>query len=186
MIEVPADRCERHRLFKTIDEAFKAGDFQALGAALGYSPHWFDEEMPVELGLGHPLEYAIYWSPLPFIDQLIAAGSDPNYTDDGGFPAIIAALSTSRADRLDLVKLLLDRGADPNCRGVNDWTPLHYAVGMRDAGAINLLLSAGADPKLRTRIDDCDTALEGAEAAGFELGASLLREAGDRNAVAGD
>jgi uncharacterized protein len=101
MMEVPADRCERHRLFKAIDDAFRAGDFQGLGAALGGSPRWFNEQMPVDLGLGHPLEYAIYWSPLPFIDQLIDAGSDPNYVDAGGFPAIIAALSTSRADKLD-------------------------------------------------------------------------------------
>ena len=63
------------------------------------------------------------------------------------------------------MKLLLDRGANPNCRGVNDWTPLHYCVSIRDADAINLLLASGANPELRTRIDDHDTALEGAEAA---------------------
>jgi uncharacterized protein len=75
------------------------------------------------------------------------------------------------------VKLLLDRGANPNCRGVNDWTPLHYCVSIRDADAINLLLASGANPELRTRIDDHDTALEGAEAAGFEMGAAVLRDA---------
>jgi ankyrin repeat protein len=48
---------------------------------------------------------------------------------------------------------------------------------MRDAEAIRLLLAAGADPALRTRIDDYATALEEADNAGFEAGASLLREA---------
>ncbi|WP_286457937.1 hypothetical protein [Mesorhizobium sp. C089B] len=24
------------------------------------TPRWFDEHMPFEIGLGHPLEYAIY------------------------------------------------------------------------------------------------------------------------------
>jgi ankyrin repeat protein len=62
-------------------------------------------------------------------------------------------------------------------RGVNDWTPLHYAVSRRDVEAIRLLLLSGADPSLRTRIDDYETALEGAEEAGFEAGAFLLREA---------
>jgi len=187
MLEIPQDRCERQRLFKAIDDAFKAGDLEALGLALGNSPRWFDEKMPFEFGHGHPLEYAIYWSPIRFITQLIEAGSNPNYVDDDGFPSIIAALSTSRADRHQIVEVLLEHGADPDRRGVNDWTPLHYAVGLGDAQAITLLLAAGADPSLRTRIDDCDTALEGAEGSGFAEGAALLRAAlaGSRNASDG-
>ncbi|WP_217570427.1 ankyrin repeat domain-containing protein [Mesorhizobium sp. GbtcB19] len=177
MLEVPDDRCERHRLFKAIDDAFKAGDFAALGVALGGSTRWFDERMPFELGLGHPLEYATYWSPTAFISALLDAGSNPNYEDPAGFPSIIAALSTERPDRLEIVRILLEHGADPDMRGVNDWTALHYAVSRRDTDAIHLLLLSGADPSLRTRIDDYETALEGAEEAGFEAGAFLLREA---------
>ncbi|TIN97798.1 MAG: ankyrin repeat domain-containing protein [Mesorhizobium sp.] len=177
MLEIPEDRCERHRLFKAIDDAFKAGDFDGLGRALGGSPRWFDERMPFELGLGHPLGYAIYWSPVGFISTLLDAGSDPNYQDHGGFPAIIAALSTDRTDRLEIVRLLIDSGADPNMRGVNDWTPLHYSVVIRSADAIRLLLAAGADPMLETRIDNYTTAIEEADNAGFKAGASLLRDA---------
>ena len=177
MLEIPEDRCERHRLFKAIDDAFKAGDFEGLGVALGGSPCWFDERMPFELGLGHPLEYAIYWSPLGFISTLLDAGSDPNYQDHGGFPAIIAALSTDRVDRLEIVRVLIEGGADPNMRGVNDWTPLHYSVAIRSVEAIGLLLAAGADPALETRIDDYRTAAEEADIAGFEAGASLLHDA---------
>jgi hypothetical protein len=177
MLELHEDRGARHRLFMAIDGAFKAGDFEGLGKALGGSTRWFDERMPFELGLGHPLEYAIYWSPAAFITALLDAGSNPNYEDPAGFPSIIAALSTERLDRLDVVHILLEHGADPDMRGVNDWTPLHHAVSRRDAGAIHLLLLAGADPLLRTRIHDYETALEGAEGAGFEAGAFLLREA---------
>jgi len=177
MLEIPKDRCERHRLFQDINDAFKGGDFEGLGVALGGSPGWFDERMPFELGLGHPLEYAIYWSPVRFISTLLDAGSDPNYGDHGGFPAIIAALSTDRADRLEIVRILIDGGADPNMRGVNDWTPLHYSVVIRSAEAIRLLLAAGADPTLATRIDDYTTAFEEANIAGFEAGASLLQDA---------
>jgi hypothetical protein len=28
MLEIPDDRCERHRLFQAIDDAFKAGDLR--------------------------------------------------------------------------------------------------------------------------------------------------------------
>ncbi|TIT04612.1 MAG: ankyrin repeat domain-containing protein, partial [Mesorhizobium sp.] len=70
MLEIPEDRGERRKLFQAIDQAFKAGDFATLAAALGGSARWFDERMPFELGLGHPLEYAIYWSPAAFITAL--------------------------------------------------------------------------------------------------------------------
>lgn len=183
MLEVPEDRGARHLLFKAMDEAFKAGDFAALDVALGGSARWFDERMPFELGLGHPLEYAIYWSPAAFITALLDAGSNPNYEDPAGFPSLIAALSTERLDRLDVVGILLGHGADPNMRGVNDWAPLHYAVSRRDAEAIRLLLAAGADPSLRTRIDDHEAPLEVAEQAGFEAGVFLLREALNRHRV---
>jgi len=177
LLEIPDDRCERHRLFKAIDDAFRAGDFDALGVALGGSPRWFDEQMPFELGLGHPLEYAIYWSPLDFISKLLIEGANPNYEEHAGFPSLIAALSTERKDRPQLLALLLERGADPNGRGVNDWTPLHYAMVVRDTEVVGLLLAAGADPALKTRIDNHESALEMAEAAGFDAGAALLRDA---------
>ena len=38
-----------------------------------------------------------------------------------------------------LVQLLIDSGAALDQRGVNDWTPLHYAASSGDADAIRLL-----------------------------------------------
>jgi uncharacterized protein len=176
MLVVPEDRCERHRLFQTIDDAFKAGDFARLGDALGGSPRWYDEAMPCELGLGHPLEYAIYWSPYSFIERLIEAGSNVNYADDAGFPSLIATLSTDRPDRLEVVTLLIRHGADLDQRGINDWTPLHWAASTGDLNAVRLLLKAGANRSARTRIDNCATPLEEAEAAGSQDVAAVLRD----------
>ena len=180
MLEIPEGRCERHRLFQAIDSLFKAGDFDGLAQALGGSPRWFDEPMPFEFGLGHPLEYAIYWSPPTFIERLIEAGSGVNYSDDAGFPSLIAALSANRADRLDIVRLLIRNGADLSRRGINDWTPLHYAAGAGDLPAIRLLLESGADPTLRTRIDYLATPADEAERANFAEGAAMLRAAAAR------
>ena len=176
MIDIPEGRRERHLLFGRIDSAFKSGDFDTLQAIFGDEVDWPDRQMPFELGLGRPLEYAVYWSPLAFIARLIEAGADATAADDAGFPALIAALSTSRPDRLDIVRLLIERGSDLNQRGVNDWTPLHYAVSLRDAEAVRLLVEAGADPSLRTRIDDHSTPLEDAERMGFSEGVELLSE----------
>jgi ankyrin repeat protein len=52
-----------------------------------------------------------------------------------------------------ILRMLLSFGADPNQRGTNDYTPLHMAVDEKNSLAIQILLDAGADPELRTRID---------------------------------
>jgi uncharacterized protein len=46
--------------------------------------------------------------------------------------------------------LLLSFGADPDQRGINDYTPLHMAVSERNLPAVALLIDARADPRLRT------------------------------------
>ena len=70
--------------------------------------------------------------------------------------------------------LLLARGADPNVRGIDDYTPLHFAVSQCDEAAARLQLAHGADPSLRTRIDSCATPLEEAELMGNAAGARRL------------
>jgi ankyrin repeat protein len=174
---MPRDRREINRQFMAVDAAYKAGDMAGLRAALGDPPDFPNCRQPADLGLDHPLEYAIYWSPLPFIAALLDLGADPNYEDHAGFPSLIATLSTDRADRHAILDLLLARGADVGQRGHNDWTPLHYAVVRRDLKSVEILLRAGADRAARTRIDDCSTPLEDAEAAGFVEAVALLRKA---------
>ena len=82
-----------------------------------------------------------------------------------------------RTDVDDIIRLLLSFGADPNQRGINDYTPLHMAVAERNPLAVQILLDGGADPELRTRIDECETPLEMAEAAGLaDIAAMLARK----------
>jgi len=155
-----------------IDAAFRAGDLAALRAAVD------DPDIvpngPMPLAIGPCLEYAIYHSPLPFIRTLLEIGAEPNPSDHAGFPPLIAALSCSRprpgspgrTDVADILALLLSFGADPNQRGINDYTALHMAVAEGNLPGVRILLEAGADPELRTRIDDCETAGEMAAQAG--------------------
>ena len=170
------DQSAIHKQFTIVDGAYRAGDFAALKAALGDPADFPNCLQPHDLGVGdYPMEYAIYWSPLPFLIELIKAGAAVNYPDRSGFPCLIAALSTDRPNRLAVLTLLLDNGADVAQRGINDWTPLHYAVVQRDFPAVELLLEYGADPSLRTRIDDCTTPLEDAVSTGFAEAAALMR-----------
>jgi uncharacterized protein len=175
-----ADRCAEYERFKKIDAAFRAGDLVALRAAVD------DPDIvpngPMPLAIGPCLEYAIYHSPLSFIRNLLEIGANPNPTDHAGFPPLIAALSCvrrhpgapARPDVAEIIKLLLSFGADPNQRGINDYTPLHKAVGEQNLPAVELLITAGADPRLRTRIDDCETPREMAQKMGRSDMAELL------------
>ena len=172
------DRCEIYRRHKAAHEAYVRGDIEALRDALGHPPDFPNCRQPFDMAVGdHPLEYAIYWSPGVFIAESLRLGADPNYPDPAGFPPLIAAVSAHRADRNEILKLLLEQGADTAQRGINDWTPLHFAVAERDNEAVKLLLVHGADPDLKTRIDDCASALEDAEATGFAEAVALMRAA---------
>jgi uncharacterized protein len=175
------ERCAKFKEFKAIDDADRIGDLDALLDALG-NPAGFPNCLhPSGAGLSDfPLEHAIYWSPLVFIQTLLEHGADPNYPARDGFPSLIAALSTDRADRLDVVRVLLSFAADVQQRGVNDWTPLHCAVSLDDATAVTLLLAHGADPKVRTRIDDCATPVEEAEKFSRRRAFDALKKSGSR------
>ena len=158
-----------------VHEAFQRGDLEGLRGLLGDPPEFPNSPSP-SLAIGNFLEYAIYHSPLAFVRTLLELGAAIEY-EHSGFPCLIAALSTERADKRDLLELLLAFGADIEQRGVNDLTPLHYAVSRRDLQAVKLLLDHGADPRARTRIDDCSTPLEDAERNGLAAIVELLRRA---------
>jgi ankyrin repeat protein len=184
MMKSDAERCAEYRQFKKIDDAFRAGDLAALRAAVDDPTSIPNGPMP--LTIGTCLEYAIYHSPLLFIRALLETGANPNPNpvDHTGFPPLIAALSCSRPqpgspgrpDVLEILKLLLIFKADPNQRGINDYTPLHMAVSESNLPALELLLQSGADPRLRTRIDECETPREMAEEAGLNEFARPLAE----------
>jgi hypothetical protein len=178
------ERCAEARVFERIDAAFREGDLDALRQAVEDSAVVPNGRMPDTIG--SCLIYAIYHSPLPFIRTLLEIGADPNLPVDDGFPPLIAALckvrevpgSTRRTDVDEIIRLLLSVGTDPNQRGINDYTPLHMAVAERQPLAVRILLEAGADPDLRTRIDECETPLEMARAAGLSDIAALLERKG--------
>jgi hypothetical protein len=53
-----------------------------------------------------------------------------------------------------------------------------------DCKPLQLLLAHGADPDMKTHIDDYSSALEDAEAAGFAEAVALMREARSKTAWA--
>jgi ankyrin repeat protein len=169
------------RSFEPLHAAFRAGDLSALRAALGEAPDF--PNTYVHPAIGWCLTYAIYWSPVAFIEQLLNLGANPNLDPGDGFPPLLAALSTGRHaagahvrdDRHAVIALLLARGASPDQRGINDYTPLHEAAAQGDLRAVDLLLAHGAGPDAVTRVDDPVTPWEIAAALGHRLVADRLR-----------
>lgn len=149
--------------FHLLDRAFREGDWTTLKSELGtevgfpnVSPH---------RSISVCLVYAIYHSPLELVQNLLNEGANPDLHEGDGFPPLVAAFD-SKAKTLDVLKLLLENGADTDQRDFNDYTPLHLAAIRGDLPAVELLLVHGADPNATTRIDDMETPLEAAEKAG--------------------
>lgn len=81
------------------------------------------------------------------VEQLLDNGIDPDEPDwdHHGRPAIIDAAYLGHTD---MVRLLLETGADPNHRNAQGETALHVSVHPRtfSKGVVQLLLDAGANP----------------------------------------
>jgi ankyrin repeat protein len=76
--------------------------------------------------------------------QLIAAGADVNGSDKNRNTPLRMALFHGNKE---MVRALLDHGADPNHRDPSGWTPIMMAS---DGEAVDLLISHGADPLAKT------------------------------------
>jgi uncharacterized protein len=156
-----------------VDDAFKGSNLKELKAALGNPADFSNTRL--DGTNAYCLEYAIYHSPVSLIRSLLELGANPNYEDAAGFPSLIAALSSERSDKREIIELLISFGADLQQRGINGWTPLHFAAAGNDAPAVSLLLSHGANRTARTNVDDFNTPLEEAEQLGCSDAVRVLR-----------
>jgi len=151
-----------------------------------------------EQGVGTTaLVFAIINSHFDLAAMLLEKGADPNRTDIAGMAALYAAVDmnslqwtqgrpapifTDTLDAIDLVKRLLEKGADPNARlkraplkrhhdaGTTlnlgeGATPLIRAAKTNDVAAMKALLDAGANPALT--MPDRTTALMVAAGLGY-------------------
>jgi ankyrin repeat protein len=106
------------------------------------------------------LHGAVYWGQGEAAELLLDAGADPNAISRDGFLQIaplgsavattpgIPQPSDSEDAVLDLVRLLLERGADVNGRRGDGMTALHAACWRGLARVAQELLDAGADPAI--------------------------------------
>ena len=73
---------------------------------------------------------------------------DPNVDEDDDDGPTRTISGAARTEAVDMVRLLIECGANVNARDAHQRTPLHLAVGPGDAEMTELLLKHGADPTL--------------------------------------
>lgn len=137
--------------------AAELGLLDELGEALATDPKLaasFDESRSTAL------HGAVYWGQRQAAEMLLDAGADPNAVSRDGFLQIaplgsaiattpgIPQPSDNEDTVLELVRLLLERGADVNGRRADGTTALHSACWRGLSRVTQELLDAGADPAI--------------------------------------
>ncbi|HJW95125.1 MAG TPA: ankyrin repeat domain-containing protein [Thermoanaerobaculia bacterium] len=155
-----------HRL--TYFEAAAFGDVARAGELLDADPSLLDafgDDGFNALGL------AIFFQHPEIARLLIDRGADVVAPARNAMKVAPVHAAATQGDR-EMMRLLLERGADPNARQQSDYTPLHSSAGRGDHETARLLVSKGADA--RAKAADGKTPADIARERGFnELAAWL-------------
>ena len=111
------------------------------------------------------------------VEALLNKGVDVNERVMGTTPLLEAVFYKCCAS-LDIIRLLLDKGADPNLGTSVGWKPIHYAVDNDNANVVKLLIDRGADVTVVN--SHKETPLKMAEKKGSTVIARMLREAEEK------
>jgi ankyrin repeat protein len=96
----------------------------------------------------YPVGLAAFFGHLEAVNTLIAAGADIHAAAQNAFKvqAIHAAVASKN---IDIVRAVLDAGADPNAAQQQGFRPIHEAGSSGSRQLADLLLKYGADPALK-------------------------------------
>ena len=154
----------------TIFEASATGRMNQIIQHLAHDPQLVNAY--AEDGF-QPLGLACFFGHLEAAEYLIKAGAMLNSPSRNNLQA--TPLQSATAARHEKVALmLLNKGADPNCREQGGHTPLHTASQNGDVTIVHALLFNGAD--LNAKSKDGKTPLDLAVKGGHNEVADLLKE----------
>lgn len=150
-------------------EACAAGQIDAARVILDQQP----EQVNAWASDGfQPLGLACFFGHTAIVDLLLTRGAEVNSPSRNGL-RVQPLNSAVAGQHLDIARLLLDHGADPNARQGEDFAPLHGAAQNGQVEMIQLLLAHGADPHLNNM--DGKTPHDYAVENGHTQAAELLR-----------
>jgi ankyrin repeat protein len=129
-----------------IFEATTAGDAERVRALVAKDPAlanaWSTDGF-------FPLGLAAFFKRPAVAKVLLEHDADPRMASKpAGFTPLHSAVADDAGTEVhELVRMLLDAGADPNARSASGGTPLHTAGFTGNATVTTMLLAAGADPE---------------------------------------
>ena len=127
-----------------------------------------------------PLGLAAFFKRREVVRYLLEAGADVRPASrQGGFTPLHSAVATDAGPvDVEIVRLLLHRGADPNARSQSGSTPLHTVGFTGDRASLDLLLEHRGDPAVKN--NDGKTAADIARERGHGDIAERLAAKADR------
>jgi ankyrin repeat protein len=114
------------------------------------------------------------------VRKLLGRGADAKAVDSNGIPAVMIAALYADAQ---MVKALLDAGADPNAKNVDDATALIWAAG--DPAKVEVLLAKGANVNVQSKQHRTPLHTAAAQDGAFESLKLLVEKGADVNAADG-
>ncbi len=145
-----------------IFEASAVGDLERVKALVSARPGLANAFAPDGF---QPLGLASFFGHYEVALFLVERGAEvnsPSRNSQKVMPLHSAAASRS----LEIARLLLEHGADPDSRQLDDFTPLHEAAANGQLELVSLLLAHGADVNLSQKPGQ--TALDFAQKAGHQ------------------
>ena len=134
---------------------------------------------PCWRGAPTPLYMAALTGNKEAVQLLLERSVNPNTANISGKTPLHAIVDCNfqiaQSDRIYVVKLLINGGAQPNKEDNLGWTPLHHAASMGRREMVEILLEMGADPNITSGYHG-RTPLFLAECNGHILIAQLLRQ----------
>jgi ankyrin repeat protein len=152
-------------------EAAAFGDVDRLTVVLGDEPSLANSYA----GDGFTaLHFAAFFGRYEAAALLIERGAEVDAFGRGWMTGTAMHSAVSRLQS-DVVRILLEAGANPNVRQSAGWTPLHSAAANGDLASVDLLLDAGADPTATN--DEGRRVIDLANESGDEATAGRIRSA---------
>jgi hypothetical protein len=130
----------------TFGEAVAFGDTQRVHALLAGEPSLLHDYTPDGFP---PAGLAIFFRHPELARDLIERGADVNAVSRNAQRVAPVHAAASVADTASM-RLLIERGADPNARQHLGYAPLHASAANGDRATTELLLAHGADPHAKT------------------------------------